>query len=92
MRIARFAVWTCALAVVLMAGAPLWLGLTLHLRVGCRVEGRRRKGAHHLYPGQSAIPGALLTGTVNDVPVGDAKTGLTLGRCRQSGRPKQNRH
>ena len=79
MRIARFATWTCALAVVLMAGAAT----VARADAAPSASAAELKDALAKAPTTSTLangdPGGTLTGTVNDVPVGDAKTGLTLG-------------
>ena len=79
MRNARFAFCICAIAVVLLAGA----------RVVARADAAPSAAAAELKDSLSKAPttatqatgdpGGATTGTVNDVPVGDAKVGLTLG-------------
>ena len=79
MRIARFAAWTCALAVVLLAGAAT----VARADAAPSASAAELKGALAAAPTTSTLangdPGGTLTGTISDVPVGDAKTGLTLG-------------
>jgi Amt family ammonium transporter len=79
MRIARFATWTCALAVVLLAGAAT----VARADAAPSASAAELKGALAAAPTTATLangdPGGVTTGTVNDVPVGDAKTGLTLG-------------
>jgi len=78
MRLARIATWTCALAVVLLAGATV-----ARADAAPSASAGELKGALAAAPTTSTLangdPGGTLTGTVNDVPVGDAKAGLTLG-------------
>ncbi len=79
MRNARFAFCICAIAVVLLAGA----------RVVARADAvpsptaAELKDAAAKAPPASTLaagdPGGTLTGTITDVPVSDAKVGLTLG-------------
>src|ERR1700758_3553444 len=78
MRLARIATWTCALAVVLLAGAA----------TVARADAAPSASAAELKDAVSKAPttatlangdsGGTLTGTVNDVPVADAKAGTTL--------------
>ncbi len=79
MRIARIATWSCALAILLMAGAA----------TVARADAAPSASAAELKDALAAAPttavqangdpGGTITGTVNDVPVANAKTGLTLG-------------
>jgi len=79
MRIARFVAWTCALAVVLMTGAAT----EARADVAPPASAAELKDTVSKAPTASTLsngdPGGTLTGTVSDVPVGDAKVGLTLG-------------
>src|SRR6201997_748435 len=79
MRLARIATWTCALAVVLLAGAAT----VARADAAPSASAAELKDALSKAPTTATLangdPGGALTGTVNDVPVGDAKTGLTLG-------------
>lgn len=79
MRIARFATWTCALAILLSAGAAT----VARADAAPSASAAELKDALAKAPTTSVLangdPGGTLTGTVNDVPVADAKTGLTLG-------------
>src|SRR5215469_10366363 len=78
MRNARFAFCICAIAMVLMAGA----------RVVARADAAPSASAAELKDAAGKAPttaqqatgdpGGVTTGTVNDVPVSDAKAGLTL--------------
>ena len=74
MRRFRLTSCLCALAVVLMAGAGI---------VARADSAAELKDAAGKAPATTTLaagdPGGTLTGTVSDVPVGDAKTGLTLG-------------
>ena len=79
MRNARFAFCICAIAVVLLAGA----------RVVARADAAPSASAVELKDAAGKAPttatlaagdpGGSITGTINDVPVGDSKVGLTLG-------------
>ena len=42
--------------------------------------------------GRRAIPAGTITGTAADIPVGDAKKGLTIGDVVNAGRPEPDRH
>ena len=78
MRIARIATWSCALAILLMAGAA----------TVARADAAPSASAAELKDALAAAPttavqangdpGGTITGTVNDVPVANAKTGLTI--------------
>jgi Amt family ammonium transporter len=79
MRIACIETWTCALAILLTAGAA----------TVARADAPPSASAAELKDALAAAPttsvqangdpGGVTTGTVNDVPVANAKTGLTLG-------------
>ncbi len=79
MRIARFVTWTCALAVVLLAGAAT----VARADAAPSASAAELKDALAKAPTTSTLangdPGGTVTGTVNDVPVADPKAGLTLG-------------
>src|SRR5246500_2911406 len=79
MRIARIASCICTLAVVLTACA----GIVARADAPPSASAAELKDALSKAPTTATLangdPGGALTGTVNDVPVGDAKTGLTLG-------------
>ena len=79
MRIARIASCICALAVVLMAGA----GIVARADAAPSASAAELKDAAGKAPTTATLaagdPGGSITGTINDVPVGDAKAGLTLG-------------
>ena len=79
MRIARIATWTCALAILLTAGAAT----VARADAAPSASAAELKDALSKAPTTSTLangdPGGALTGTVSDVPVGDAKVGLTLG-------------
>ncbi len=80
MRIVRFASCICAVTIVLlMAGA----GLVARADSASPPSATELKDAAGKAPTTATLangdPGGSITGTVNDVPVGDAKTGLTLG-------------
>ena len=79
MRIARFVTWTCALAVVLLAGAAT----VARADAAPSASAAELKDALAKAPTTSTLangdPGGTITGTVNDVPVADPKAGLTLG-------------
>jgi len=78
MRIARMAAWICALALLMTAGAA----------TVARADAAPSASAAELKDALAAAPttavqangdpGGTITGTVNDVPVANAKTGLTL--------------
>ncbi len=79
MRIVRFASWICAVAIVLlMAGA----GVVARADAAPSASAAELKDAAAKAPTTATQaagdPGATITGTVNDVPVSDAKAGLTL--------------
>jgi ammonium transporter, Amt family len=69
----------CALAVVLMASA----GIVARADTAPSASATELKETAAKAPTTSTLaagdPGGAITGTINDVPVGDAKTGLTLG-------------
>ena len=79
MRNARFTFCICAIAMVLLAGA----------RVVARADAAPSASAAELKDAAGKAPttatlaagdpGGAVTGTISDVPVGDAKAGLTLG-------------
>jgi Amt family ammonium transporter len=79
MRIARVASSVLALAFVLTAGA----GIVARADAAPSASAAELKDAAAKAPTTAALaagdPGGTLTGTINDVPVSDAKTGLTLG-------------
>ncbi len=79
MRIARYATWTCALAIMLMAGAATMA----RADAAPSASAAELKDALAKAPTTATLangdPGGMITGTVNDVPVGDAKAGLTMG-------------
>jgi Amt family ammonium transporter len=79
MRIARIATWTCALAILLLAGAAT----VARADAAPSASAAELKDALSKAPTTSTLangdPGGSITGTVNDVPVADAKAGLTLG-------------
>ncbi|MGA7859971.1 MAG: ammonium transporter [Terracidiphilus sp.] len=79
MRIARIATWTCALAILLTAGAAT----VARADAAPSASAAELKDALSKAPTTATLangdPGGSITGTVNDVPVADAKTGLTLG-------------
>jgi ammonium transporter, Amt family len=79
MRIFRLSSCIYALVFVLMVGA----GVVAHADVAPSASTVELKDALAKAPTTSALaegdPGGALTGTVNDVPVSDAKAGLTLG-------------
>lgn len=78
MRIARIATWTCALALLLTAGAAT----VARADAAPSASTAELKSALAAAPTTSELangdPGGAITGTVNDVPVANAKTGLTL--------------
>ncbi len=79
MRIARFASCICALSFVLTAGA----GIVARADAAPSASAAELKDTAAKAPTTAALaagdPGGALTGTINDVPVADAKAGLTLG-------------
>ncbi|HUV68251.1 MAG TPA: ammonium transporter [Terracidiphilus sp.] len=79
MRIARIASCICALAFVLSAGA----GIVARADAPPSASAAELKGALATAPTTATLangdPGGAITGTVNDVPVADAKAGITLG-------------
>lgn len=79
MRTARFASCICALAIVLSAGA----GIVASANAAPSASAAELKDATAKAPTTAQLakgdPGGTITGTINDVPVADAKTGLTLG-------------
>jgi ammonium transporter, Amt family len=78
MRIARIASCICALAVVLTAGAAL----APRAQAQPSASAGELKTAATAAPTKDALtagdPGGIITGTISDVPVSDAKAGLTL--------------
>ena len=78
MRIARITTWTCALAILLMAGAAI----VARADAAPSASAAELKSALAAAPTTSTLangdPGGVLTGTVNDVPVADPKAGLTI--------------
>jgi ammonium transporter, Amt family len=79
MRTARFASCICALAIVLTAGA----GIVASANAAPSASAAELKDAAAKAPTTAQLakgdPGGTITGTINDVPVSDPKTGLTLG-------------
>jgi Amt family ammonium transporter len=79
MRIVRIASSICALAFVLTSG----LGIVARADAPPSASAAELKDAVGKAPPTATLangdPGGALTGTVSDVPVGDAKVGLTLG-------------
>jgi len=79
MKIFRIASATCALAVLLLAGA----GTVARADAAPSASAAELKDAASKAPTTSTLaagdPGGAITGTVSDVPVSDAKVGLTLG-------------
>jgi len=79
MRIFRLTSCLCALAVVLVAGA----GIVARADASPSASAAELKDVAGKAPATSTLangdPGGVLTGTVSDVPVSDAKAGLTLG-------------
>ncbi len=79
MRIARLTTWTCALAILLMAGAAI----VARADAAPSASATELKSALAAAPTTSTLangdPGGVNTGTVNDVPVADPKAGLGLG-------------
>ncbi len=78
MKNARFAFCICAIAVVLLAGAR-----TVARADAAPASAAELKDAAAKAPTTATQaagdPGGTTTGTINDVPVGDPKVGLTLG-------------
>jgi Amt family ammonium transporter len=78
MRIARLTTWTCALALLLMAGAAI----VARADAAPSASAAELKDALAAAPTTSTLangdPGGVNTGTVSDVPVADPKAGLTL--------------
>ena len=78
MRIPHIAIWTCALAILLSAGAAT----LARADAPPSASTAELKDALSKAPTTATLangdPGGVTTGTVNDVPVGDPKTGLTL--------------
>ena len=78
MRIPHIAIWTCALAILLSAGAAT----LARADAPPSASTAELKDALSKAPTTAALangdPGGVLTGTVNDVPVADPKAGLTL--------------
>jgi Amt family ammonium transporter len=72
-------VWTCALAVVMMAGAVT----IARADAAPSASTAELKDAAGKAPTTAALangdPGGTLTGTINDVPAADTKVGVTLG-------------
>ena len=79
MRIARLASCICALAFVLSAGA----GIVARADAPSSASATELKAAAATAPTTAALaagdPGGALTGSINDVPVSNAKAGLTVG-------------
>lgn len=79
MRIARKASYICALVFALAAGA----GIVARADAPASASAAELKDAASKAPTTATLsagdPGGAITGTINDVPVSDAKTGLTLG-------------
>lgn len=79
MRIARKASYICALGLILAAGA----GIVARADAPVSASAAELKDAASKAPTTSILaagdPGGVETGTINDVPVSDAKTGLTVG-------------
>jgi Amt family ammonium transporter len=77
MRIARIATWTCALAIIMTAGAAT----VARADAAPSASAAELKSALAAAPTTGTLangdPGGVITGTVNDVPVADAKAGLT---------------
>jgi ammonium transporter, Amt family len=78
MRNARFAFYICAIAVVLLAGARTVARADAAPASAAELKDTAAK-APTTATQATGDPGGTITGTVNDVPVGDAKVGLTLG-------------
>jgi len=78
MKIFRMASATCALAVLLLAGA----GTVARADAAPSASAAELKDAASKAPTTSTLaagdPGGTLTGTISDVPVSDSKAGLTL--------------
>ncbi len=78
MRIVRITSCICAIAVVLMAGA----GVVARADAAPSASAAELKDAAAKAPTTATLaagdPGGAITGTINDVPVSDAKAGLTL--------------
>jgi Amt family ammonium transporter len=80
MKIARRITWICALAVVLMAGAVTVARADAPLSAStAELKDAAAKAPTTAANLSQGDPGGTLTGTINDVPVSDAKAGLTLG-------------
>src|ERR1700758_4198745 len=79
MRIVRIASCICTLGFLLTACA----GIVAHADAAPSASTTELKDAAAKAPATATLaagdPGGAITGTVNDVPVGDAKVGLTLG-------------
>jgi len=79
MRIARLASCICAIAFALNAGA----GIVARADAPASATATELKADAAKAPATSALaagdPGGSLTGTINDVPVADAKAGVTIG-------------
>jgi Amt family ammonium transporter len=79
MRIARLAFFTCAFALALLSGA----GIMARADAPPSAATVELKNTAAKAPTTATLaigdPGGSLTGTINDVPVSDAKAGLTLG-------------
>jgi ammonium transporter, Amt family len=79
MRIVRTVSYICALGFALAAGA----GIVARADAPPSASAAELKAAASTAPATTTLangdPGGALTGTVSDVPVSDAKTGLTLG-------------
>ena len=79
MRITHFAIRTCALAILLMAGAAI----VARADAAPSASAAELKSALAAAPSTGTLangdPGGVLTGTVNDVPVADPKAGITIG-------------
>ncbi len=79
MRIARIASCICTLALVFAAGA----GIVARADAAPSASAAELKDTAGKAPTTATLangdPGGALTGTINDVPVGDTKAGLTLG-------------
>jgi ammonium transporter, Amt family len=79
MKITRLSSCICALAMVLMSGA----GIAAYADAAPSASTLELKSTAAKAPTTDILaagdPGGTLTGTISDVPVSDAKTGLTLG-------------
>jgi ammonium transporter, Amt family len=79
MRIARIASCICALSFVLIAGA----GIVVRADAAPSASALELKDTAAKAPTTAALaagdPGGALTGTISDVPVSDAKAGVTIG-------------